>query len=165
MADLFVASFDGDLPAGVVALRLGAACVLSVIVGLDRESRRHPPGLRTHMLMALGAALLTLIGLEFVAAFAAGAETRLDPVRILSAVAPAVAILAAATIFHTPRSVKGVTTGVSLWLSGAVGIACGAGFLTHAVFAVVLAMGILIPARAAERRLFRKQRGRTDTPG
>lgn len=155
MLDTVATAFETHTPLTVAAFRLGAACALGMVIGLDRESRRHPAGLRTHTLTALGAALITLCGLEFIEAYAADDDrTQFDPIRILNALVPALAILSAASIFHTQHSVKGMTTGISLWLSGAVGIACGAGQLSFAIAAVLLSIGILFPLRVIERRMF-----------
>lgn len=146
MERLFELSFETSLPASLMLMRLGAACVLGFVIGLDRELRQRDAGLRTHMLVSLSAAVFTIITFELVALMEnSGDATRVDPVRIVEAVTAGVAFLAAGTIINHRGSIRGLTTGAGMWLAGAVGLACGAGFLTLALLATLLAVIILVP--------------------
>ena len=119
-----------DLPLMVIALRLLGAVLLGCLIGLEREMRDHAAGLRTHMLTALAASTFVLIAVEMVNSFGADSDiTQLDPLRTVEAATSGVAFLAAGTIIQARGQVKGLTTGPSIWLSGAVGVACGAGHL------------------------------------
>jgi putative Mg2+ transporter-C (MgtC) family protein len=134
----------------IIAIALGGA------IGLDRELRNHPAGLRTHMLTALAAALFTLLTFEIAARFATAANegTRLDPLRIVEAVTAGVAFLAAGAIIQAgPRRIHGLTTGASMWLAGAIGLCCGAGFYSIAVMATIIAVLILSALKWLERRI------------
>ncbi|MEH6488548.1 MgtC/SapB family protein [Hyphomonas oceanitis] len=159
MENVFITSFETSLPWGVIALRLGAACALGIAIGIDREVRDRPAGLRTHMLTALAAAMFAIIAIEMMASLAGeDRHTQFDPIRVVEAVTAGVAFLAAGTIIQARGSVKGLTTGAGMWLAGAVGLACGAGYLTVAVIGAVFAIVILLPFRIIESRLLGKRR-------
>lgn len=158
MEALLSNSFETQLPLGVMAVRLVAACLMGLAIGFEREMRDRPAGLRTHMLTALGAAVFMIIAIEMISSFGdVDDATRLDPIRVVEAVTAGAAFLAAGTIIHGRGSVRGLTTGASIWLAGAVGLACGAGYLTVALLAVGLAVLILFPIRILESHLFGKQ--------
>jgi putative Mg2+ transporter-C (MgtC) family protein len=138
--------WGAQTPLGTILVRLGAAILFGTIIGLDRELRRKPAGLRTHMLVSLAAATFTLLTFELVyrldeAQMLEG--VRADPIRIIEAVISGVAFLGAGSIIQSGGNIRGMTTGASIWLVGAVGLACGAGILDIAVIAFLLGLGIL----------------------
>jgi len=137
-----------------IALRLGAACLAGFIIGLDREMTDRPAGLRTHMLVSVAAAMFTLISFEIVlTAQELDSSTNSDPVRVVEAVLTGVAFLGAGTIIRAGRKVQGVTTGASIWLVGALGVACGGGYFLIALAGGVLAFVILTVLGFVERRI------------
>jgi putative Mg2+ transporter-C (MgtC) family protein len=148
--------FDSDnttLSEAVIAMRLLLAVGLGAVIGFEREQLARPAGLRTHMLTALAAALFTIITMEIhagVAREASGQST--DPIRVIEAVTAGVAFLAAGAIFRSQGDVKGLTTGAGMWLAGAIGVACGAGYGILAIMATVLAAIILVAVRWLEVR-------------
>lgn len=105
------------------------AAFLSMIVGLDRERREHPAGLRTHMLVGVGACLFTILSMN---AFAGS-----DPARVASQILPGIGFLGAGAILKEKRHVKGLTTAASIWSTAAIGMAVGAG-------AWLLALGVTL---------------------
>ena len=119
MTDLLEA-FRTHLAMDAIAIRLTAASVLGFCIGLDREFRDRPAGLRTHMMTSLAAAMFGLIALEMIAAFDEDDTLRLDPIRIVEAVTAGVGFLAAGTIIQRRGEITGLTTGASMWLAGAV---------------------------------------------
>lgn len=132
------------MPAEVAALRLAASIVLGGVIGLERELSARPAGLRTHMMIALAACLFTLITLEMLAIpDLSPAVDKSDPLRLIEAVTAGVAFLAAGTIFTSGGRVSGLTTGAGMWMSGAVGLACGIGQLPLAAMATVAALLVL----------------------
>ncbi|WP_300390017.1 MgtC/SapB family protein [Henriciella sp.] len=144
-----------------IAVRLGLACVLGFLIGFEREIKDRPAGLRTHMLTALAAAAFAIIAIEFIAIYGnEGNGTQLDPIRVVEAVTAGVAFLAAGTIIQARGKVQGLTTGAGMWLAGAIGLACGAGFLTVALVAAGFALLILVPMKLMEKNVFRE-----DEPG
>lgn len=143
-------------------LRLMAAAGFGAIIGIEREAKARPAGLRTHMLTSLAAAVFTIMALELhnqVEQLPGNAET--DPLRILEAVTAGVAFLAAGSIIRARGQVHGITTGAAMWLAGAIGLACGAGHFTIAALALVLAMTIMILLTPLERWLWPEH----DRPG
>lgn len=120
------------------------AAVFGGVLGLDRELRDRPAGLRTHMLTALAAALFTIITFEIFHTVRAQQDGgNVDPLRIIEAVTAGVAFLAAGAIIQTRGEVKGLTTGAGMWLAGALGVACGAGYYVLAIIGTALAAIIL----------------------
>lgn len=135
-----------------IALRLVLASLVGGIVGLERELKDRPAGLRTHMLTSLAAAVFTIITFEIFHAFRTiEPGGSMDPIRVVEAVTAGVAFLGAGTILRGDGSVKGLTTAASMWLAGALGVACGAGFYTIAIMAVVLVVIILVGVRRLEQ--------------
>lgn len=139
----FFTFFAPNLGFEVVLFRIVAAAVLGGIMGLEREYRRRPAGLRTHILVATAAATFTLLTLEMMARAGDGQSTRLDPIRVVEAVTAGVAFLAAGTIIHARGHVHGLTTGAGLWLAGAIGTACAVGTFSIAVIATLLGFAVL----------------------
>jgi putative Mg2+ transporter-C (MgtC) family protein len=125
------------------ALRLIVATFLGAIIGFDRELRKRPAGLRTHMVMSLAAALFTVLTLELQAELSKQALNGADPIRIIEAITVGVSFLAAGTIIQSGRNVQGLTTGAGMWLAGAVGLACGLERYALAVLGAILAVVIL----------------------
>ena len=122
---------------GVELLLLGWAFVLSVIIGLERERRAKSAGLRTHTLVGLGSALFTLVSAYgFVGVV--GSDVVLDPSRIAAQIVSGVGFLGAGVIFVRQNVVAGLTTAASIWVTAAVGMACGAGMPVLAAIATML---------------------------
>ena len=157
--------FETSVPLTVIAARLGLAAACGFIIGFERESRERPAGLRTHMLTALAAALFAIIAIEMIAKIGSNDDrTQLDPIRVVEAVTAGVAFLAAGTIIQSRGSVKGITTGAAMWLAGAIGLACGAGFVTIALMGTGFALLVLVPLRLVEGSLFSKSRKARSDP-
>ena len=132
------------LPPLQAVLRTLMAVIVGCLIGLDRELRHKPAGMRTHILISLAAALFTLITFELHAQFAGNEDRTADPVRIIEAVTAGVAFLAAGAIIQSRGNVQGLTTGANMWLAGALGVACGAGYYVLAVIGTVFALIVLV---------------------
>ncbi|SDI36546.1 MgtC/SapB family protein [Alloyangia pacifica] len=149
----FKNTFSVIPPAGAFA-RLLAAIVLAGLIGLERERRGKPAGLRTHILVSVAACLFVLLGLELAAMdFGGSDEQRNDPLRMIEAVTAGVAFLAAGLIFTSGGKVRNITTGASLWLAGAVGLGCGAGQMPLAAMATVIVLVVLTLLRFVENKM------------
>ncbi len=120
-----------------LAGRLAVSLVLGALIGFEREFRRHPAGFRTHSLVALGAALFTIISAY---GFAGSA---VDPTRIAAQIVSGIGFIGAGTILHHRGGVRGLTTAASLWSVAAIGMAAGAGLLVLAVIGTVLILVVL----------------------
>src|SRR5690625_4141644 len=147
------------LPLGPMTVPLFLAGMTGAAIGIEREWRQRPAGLRTNILVAVASALFSILTLEIAHAdIVQGDSIRADPIRMIEAVTSGVAFLAAGTIIQSRGSVTGVTTGAGLWLSGATGVACGLGLWMIAAIAVVLGlpvMGVLgkIEQKAPKRKM------------
>ena len=131
------------LPIETIALRLVVAALLGAVIGIEREWRNRPAGLRTHMLTALAAALFTILTTEILLSGLLGGDSaQADPIRIIEAVTGGVAFLAAGAIIQNRDGVRGLTTGAGMWLAGALGVAAGLGLFV--VGAIAAALGLLI---------------------
>jgi putative Mg2+ transporter-C (MgtC) family protein len=121
-----------------LGLRLVGAIVLGGAIGWERERHRRSAGLRTHILVAVGAAAFMISGME-VSRYSPGS----DPARIIQGIAIGIGFLGAGAILKHPdeHRIEGLTTAAGIWTTAAVGAAMGAGWL---VFAAVLTALILI---------------------
>lgn len=133
------------LTAEEIGLRLLAAALCGALLGLDREMRGKAAGLRTHTLISISCALTTLVALELYAGLqATGDERPSDPVRVIQGVAQAVGFISAGVMFRSGDSVRGATTAAVIWVAGALGIACGAGYYMLAGMTLGLCLVVTI---------------------
>lgn len=159
--EIFSSAFSTTLGNDVIVVRLLSAALLGAVLGLDREWRNKPAGLKTHMLVSLGAAVFTILALElFHQALQTDDDARPDPVRIVEAMVKGVAFLGAGAIIQGRGGVEGLTTGASAWLAGAIGLAAGTGHIGLAAMTMLLGVGILVVIRLVERRAVRPLRRR-----
>lgn len=153
------------IPFPVIAARLALATMLGAMVGVEREWRRRPAGLRTHILVCLAAALVAILTIEIAhLSYFEGERMRIDPIRSIEAVTSGIAFLAAGLIVFARGKVHGLTTGAGMWLAGAIGLSCGLGFWGIAIFATVLAVIVLSLLRIVERKLSLKTKTRRAAP-
>ena len=145
-------------------LRLALAAVLGGLIGVERELREREAGLRTHLLVALGSALFTIVGAygfnDFVVA---GNIPRTDPTRIAAQIVTGIGFLGAGAIIRQGLSVRGLTTAATLWVVAAVGLASGAGYYSAAVITTALVLLALYPLRIIAYKIlyrFRPEDGR-----
>jgi len=121
--------------------RLALAFALGGVIGWEREHEEKPAGLRTFILVCMGAALFILVTLELIREAQELAEvgaTRVDPVRTVSSIAQGIGFLGAGTILVTRGSVLGLTTAAAIWATSAIGVACGLGLWQMALVGTVL---------------------------
>lgn len=151
---------NGHLPAAIVVVRLVGAALMALPLGLEREIKHRPAGLRTHMLVSLAAAMFAVLAAEIVASphFSAP-QVRADPLRVVQAVTSGVAFLAAGFIIFNRGHVRGVTTGAGIWLAAAVGLATGYGYWLIAAMGMIVGTVILTVLRRVEGALDLKRRG------
>lgn len=139
----------GSLHGSMVA-RLVVTLVLCGAIGLDRSARDHASGLRPHILVGLGACLMTQAGAY---GFADLAHLAADPTRVASYVVSGIGFLGAGAILRHGTTVRGMTTAASLWGVAGVGIAVGAGVAGLATVTVLLTLFTLRPLKSWEARL------------
>jgi len=127
-------------------LRLILAAVLGGIIGLERELKRRPAGLRTNMFMCFGSALFTICSIEL----AVHAED--DHTRIAAQIVNGIGFIGAGAILHARGSVTGLTTAATIFVVSAIGMAVGGGLYVPAIFATLLVFIALEVLGVAERR-------------
>jgi putative Mg2+ transporter-C (MgtC) family protein len=139
-----------SVPAGTTGmiLRLTLATALGAAIGINREMRLKPAGLRTHALVALGSALLAIIGLAMMPDAALGNRVFMDlnaTSRVLQGLIAGVGFIGGGVILRRDdrQGVHGVSTAASIWVVSAVGIAAGLGLWRAAVTSVALALAML----------------------
>ncbi len=143
-----------SLPIAVVVARTLATVAFCGLIGIERETSQRPAGLRTHMLIGLAACIYCLLTLALLSRAAEFGDTvRMDPLRIIEAVTGGVAFLAAGLIVFSQGKVRGLTTGASMWVAAAIGVACGLGEWTIAGMTVILTLIIIALVRKLEKRV------------
>jgi putative Mg2+ transporter-C (MgtC) family protein len=133
-----------------VFFRLGAAVLIGGILGINRELRHKPAGMRTHALVALGAALITLIAVQL-----SPKGTVVDGnivVRAIQGVITGIGFLGGGVILRSQdqRMVRGLTTAASIWVVAALGVACGVGFWQMALIAMGFSLLVLVVGEPVE---------------
>jgi putative Mg2+ transporter-C (MgtC) family protein len=139
---------------GGKAVALILSVLLSGLVGLERQWRGQPAGLRTHILVGLGSTLITVTSVEF------GAAGNNDPARLAAQIVSGIGFLGAGAIMRDGMTVHGLTTAASIWVVAAIGIAVGAGprLGEVAVVATLIVLATLIMLNWLEDMLRLKQR-------
>jgi putative Mg2+ transporter-C (MgtC) family protein len=134
---------------------LGAAFVLSAIIGLERELKQKAAGLRTYTVVGFGAALFMLVSKYGFTDVLESGRIVLDPSRVAAQIVSGLGFIGGGIIFVKRDSVRGLTTAASIWLTAAVGAAAGAGLLVLAALAtgayLVIALALPWLARFARR--------------
>jgi putative Mg2+ transporter-C (MgtC) family protein len=135
------------VPEAESLLRLALAAALGLVLGLERERRGHPAGLRTHALVALSGALLTCSAMLLHRDIQeAGGSS--DPLRVVQGIAQALGFIGAGLVFVARRRmVKNLTTAASLWLAAGIGIVAGAGQFGLAIAATIIGLALLLARR------------------
>ncbi|MDI6782211.1 MAG: MgtC/SapB family protein [bacterium] len=131
-----------------ILTRLILATLLGGLVGMERQIHHKPAGLRTHILVCIGACMCMMIGLSINKEFGGG----IDPSRIAAQVVSGIGFLGAGTIMVTKASVKGLTTAASIWATSALGLAIGNGMFFAASVAAVIMVTVLLVFEFIEER-------------
>ncbi|HWG57015.1 MAG TPA: MgtC/SapB family protein [Gaiellaceae bacterium] len=140
-------------------LRLGLAAVLAGAIGFERELREQEAGLRTHMLVCVGATMFMLVGVYAWADMPLGQDIGVivDPSRVASYVVSGIGFLGAGAIIRHGINVRGLTTAASLWVVAAIGVAVGAGMYAFSVATTALVLLALWPLAQLKHFLQAKQ--------
>lgn len=146
-----------------LAARILAAGLLGGLIGLERELADQPAGLRTNILVAIGAALFTMIGAYGVAPFFEGeseARVTFDPTRVAAQIVSGIGFLGAGAILREGVNVRGLTTAAALWVSAAIGTAVGLGYWPAAVITGAITVITLAVLKRLAYRTFPRLRER-----
>jgi putative Mg2+ transporter-C (MgtC) family protein len=133
-----------------VAIRLVTALFIGGVIGLQREITHHAAGLRTHMLVSLGTAVLVVCAHE-------SGMTSADVSRIVQGIVTGIGFLGGGAILKltSEREIRGLTTAAGIWLTAAVSVAAGLGRIGSALIGAALALFVLMALRKVEKRLDR----------
>lgn len=142
-------TFDAATELDLV-LRLLLAAFLGALIGVEREIHDHPAGIRTHLLVALGSGLFTVLS---IAGFPGSDGAPTDPSRVAAQIVTGIGFLGAGAILKYGPTVRGLTTAASLWAAAGIGMAAGASRPVLAVAATVIVLVSLWPLRSLSQRL------------
>jgi putative Mg2+ transporter-C (MgtC) family protein len=137
-------------------IRLVLAILLGGAIGLERESRGRPAGLRTHILVCLGATIIMIASTRMAIvsqALPATSRIQVDPGRIAAGVVTGIGFLGAGAIIRIGDLVRGLTTAGCIWFVAALGITIGQGLYALAIVATGLALAVLLALTQVERRI------------
>jgi putative Mg2+ transporter-C (MgtC) family protein len=135
------------------AIRLFVAFLLGGLIGLEREKKGRSAGLRTHILVCVGSTLFMLVSLQIYELYQDKAN--IDPARIAAGVVTGIGFLGAGTIIRSSEKSRGLTTAASVWVSSAIGLAVGCGYILPAVLATFIAFLTLFSLKRLEQKLDR----------
>lgn len=122
-------------------LRIFVASILGGAIGLEREYRAKEAGFRTHFLVALGSALFMIVSqFGFDEALDISQQVKLDPSRVAAQVVTGIGFIGAGTIIFQKNAVRGLTTAAGVWVTAAIGLACGGGMYILAAAATALVL-------------------------
>ena len=140
-------------------IRLSVALVLGFSLGLERELTNKYAGLRTHILVCMGACVFTLLSIYGFPTFATGDNVIIDQAtgvrdtaRIAAQIVTGIGFIGAGTVLRNGPMVFGLTTAATLWIAASIGMACGAGMYDVAVISTVLSVAVLTLIRIFERQ-------------
>src|SRR5216117_891268 len=140
-------------PLTLIALKLVVAMLCGGAIGFERELSRKPAGLRTNVLICMGAALFMIVSRHI-----GGGAAYTDPARLVAQVVTGIGFLGAGVILQSRGSITGLTTAATIFVVGAVGITIGEGMFGAALLSTVLIIIVLVVLRQVERVLIRRQR-------
>jgi len=134
-----------------ILLRLGVAALLGLLLGLDRELRGNPAGMRTHGIICFSAAVMTV---SIIALYHQldSEHGKMDPLRLFEGAGAFVGIIAAGLIVISKGEVHNLTTAVHIWLASVIGIACGAAQWPLVLVAALVAIIMMTVLRVVEDR-------------
>ncbi len=137
--------FGETLTVEMVLYRMMAAVILGAIIGIDREVKNRPAGMRTYVLVCVGATLIALVEQQtiYYVSHLGNQQITMSIGRITATIVSGVSFLGAGTIVRSERKIKGLTTAASLWCTACLGVAIGAGYVTMALIAGIIVIVVL----------------------
>jgi len=137
-------------------LRIGLAALLGGVIGLEREALNKPAGLRTHMLVTMGASMFMVIAVQLTNDYrGSGGVFFSDPSRIGSTIVTGIGFLCGGLIFRASNRLWGLTSAAGIWVCAAIGMASGSGYYVTAIGGTALTVIVLAGLRLAEFRIDR----------
>ncbi|RID85482.1 MgtC/SapB family protein [Peribacillus asahii] len=123
-----------------ILLKLGISAFLGMIIGLEREIKRKPVGLKTSLVISIVSCMLTIVSIESAFKFPGSDELNvtMDPLRLAAQIVSGIGFIGAGVILRRDNSISGLTTAAIIWGAAGIGIAVGAGFFIEAIAGVIL---------------------------
>ncbi|KIL38544.1 hypothetical protein SD70_25815 [Gordoniibacillus kamchatkensis] len=119
--------------------KLGIALLLGLFIGIDRQIKHKPLGMKTSMVISVASCLITIVSIEAVGKFSVPGHTNMDPMRLAAQIVSGVGFIGAGVILRRSNEIiSGLTTAAMVWAASSLGIACGAGFYKEAFVADIL---------------------------
>jgi putative Mg2+ transporter-C (MgtC) family protein len=137
-------------------IKLSLAVLLGGVVGYEREHRSSPAGLRTHILVCIGAAIVQITAFDFYLNHKG--EFNTDPMRLGAQVISGIGFLGAGTIIKEGANIRGLTTAASLWAVACIGLTIGTGLYIEAVAATIFIYASLEGLKRIEKKISKKKR-------
>lgn len=141
-------------------IRLGLALAMGFALGLERELTNKYAGLRTHILVCLGACVFTLLSIYGFPTFASGDNVVVeqatgvrDTARVAAQIVTGIGFIGAGTVLRNGPMVFGLTTAATLWIAASIGMACGAGMYDVALISTVFSIAVLTIVRVFEKQI------------
>lgn len=135
----------------LILIRTSAAVLFGFGIGLERELTNKYAGLRTHILVCLGACIFTILSIYAFPAAVLGSHG--DPARVAAQIITGIGFIGGGTVLRHGSSVFGLTTAATLWIAASIGMACGSGMLDMALIATLLSVGVLVLVRLFEKNV------------
>ena len=143
----------------IILFRISLAVILSFILGIERELTGKFAGLRTHILVSLGACIFTILSIYgFKMHIIEGVSGINDPARIAAQIITGIGFIGAGTVMRHGSNVFGITTAATLWVCAAIGMSCGCGEYTTAFFASITTLCVLILIGRLEKNFLSKRK-------
>lgn len=140
----------------VLLFKVILAVALSSIIGAERQTRSKVAGLRTHILVGVGSALIVLTSLHIFNIYKD--ITVIDPTRMITGIITGIGFLCAGTIIRAGSSIVGLTTAATLWIVSGIGISVGAGHYTAALLVTLVVFFVLVGMRSIDTKLNKKKK-------
>lgn len=123
-----------------ILLKLGISAFLGMIIGIEREIKRKPVGLKTSLVISITSCMLTIVSIESAFKFPGSDQLNvtMDPLRLAAQIVSGIGFLGAGVILRRDNSISGLTTAAIIWGAAGIGIAVGAGFFIEAIVGVIL---------------------------
>ena len=142
-----------------ILFRITLAIILAFIPGMERELTGKFAGLRTHILVCVGACVFTILSIQgFKMGISANFIGTNDPARIAAQVITGIGFIGAGTVMRHGSSISGITTAATLWVCAAIGMSCGCGAYITAIIASLATLLVLISIRTLEKRILSKRK-------
>lgn len=138
-----------------IIIRLVLSAIVGGLIGMEREVNNRPAGLRTHVLVTLGSALVMLVSID--GFYNLADRVPGDPARLASQVVSGIGFLGAGTIMRTGNSINGLTTAASLWVSAGIGLAIGSGYYLGGIVTGIIVLITLMSLGFFEKKILKKK--------